>query len=63
MEQISKSDNEGSQKIKRLKAKEKYIPYKLIEDTIAQTDLKKETVEEYCTNLFYETLSGKVNFF
>ena len=25
MEQISKSENEGSQKIKRLKAKEKYI--------------------------------------
>ena len=63
MEQISKSDNEGSQKIKRLKAKEKYIPYKLIEDTIAQTDLKKETVEEYCTNLFYETLSGKGKLF
>ena len=44
---------------KYLKENEKYIPYKLIEDSISFTDLKKQTVEERSTNLFYETLSGK----
>ena len=63
MEPKSKSENDASQKIKRLKLNEKYIPYKLIEDLIAQTDLQKEIVEEYCTNLFYETLSGKGKLF
>ena len=63
MEISSKSEYDGSQKIKRLKLNEKYIPYKLIEDSISQTDLKKETVEEYSTNLFYETLSGKGKLF
>ena len=63
MDLSSKTENDGSQKIKRLKANEKYIPYKLIEDSIAETDLKKETVEEGCTNLFYETLSGKGKLF
>ena len=62
MEISSKSDNEGT-KIKRLKENEKYIPYKLIEDSIAETDLKKQTVEERTTNLFYETLSGKGKLF
>ena len=62
MENSSKSDNDGT-KIKRLKENEKYIPYKLIEDSIADTDLKKETVEERTTNLFYETLSGKGKLF
>ena len=63
MEPASKSENDGSHKIKRLKANEKYIPFRLIEDSIFQTDLKKETVEENCTNLFYETLSGKGKLF
>ena len=63
MEISSKSEYTGSQKIKRLKINEKYIPYKLIEESIAETDLKKETVEEYSTNLFYETLSGKGKLF
>ena len=63
MDLSSKTENDGSQKIKRLKANEKYIPYKLIEDSIAETDLKKETVEERSTNLFYETLSGKGKLF
>ena len=63
MENSSKSDNDGTSKIKRLKENEKYIPYRLIEDSIAETDLKKETVEERSTNLFYETLSGKGKLF
>ena len=63
MEISSKSDYEGGPKIKRLKINEKYIPYKLIEESISQTDLKKETVEEHSTNLFYETLSGKGKLF
>ena len=62
MENSSKSDNDGT-KTKRLKENEKYIPYRLIEDFIADTDLKKETVEERNTNLFYETLSGKGKLF
>ena len=48
---------------KYLKENEKYIPYKLIEDSISFTDLKKQTVEERSTNLFYETLSGKGKLF
>ena len=48
---------------KYLKENEKYIPYKLIEDSIQFTDLKKQTVEERSTNLFYETLSGKGKLF
>ena len=63
MEISSKSDYDGVPKIKRLKINEKYIPYKLIEESISQTDLKKETVEEHSTNLFYETLSGKGKLF
>ena len=62
-EASSKSDAEGSDKIKRLKDDEKYIPYRLMEENIAETDIKKETVEESCTNLFYETLSGKGKLF
>ena len=57
------SSNNETQKIKRLKEKERYIPYKLIESSILETDLKKETVEERATNLFYETLSGKGKLF
>ena len=57
------SNNDASQKTRRLKENEKYIPYKLIEDSISETDLKKETVEEHTTNLFYETLSGKGKLF
>ena len=57
------SSNNETQKIKRLKEKERYIPYKLIESSILETDLKKETVEESATNLFYETLSGKGKLF
>ena len=48
---------------KYLKANEKYIPYKLIEDDISFTDIKKQTIEEPSTNLFYETLSGKGKLF
>ena len=55
--------NEVSKKTKRLKENEKFIPYILIEDHISKTDLKKETVEERSTNLFYETISGKGKLF
>ena len=48
---------------KYLKESEKYIPYKLIEDNISFTDIKKQTIEERSTNLFYETLTGKVKLF
>ena len=48
---------------KYLKENEKYIPYKLLEESISSTDLKKETIEERYTNLFYETLSGKGKLF
>ena len=46
-----------------LKENEKYIPYRLIEDSISFTDIKKQTIEERSTNLFYETLSGKGKLF
>ena len=46
-----------------LKENEKYIPYKLMENNISFTDLKKQTIEEPSTNLFYETLSGKGKLF
>ena len=48
---------------KYLKESEKYIPYKLIEDNISFTDIKKQTIEERSTNLFYETLTGKGKLF
>ena len=50
-------------KTKYLKENEKYIPFKLIENNISFTDLKKQTIEERSTNLFYETLSGKGKLF
>ena len=50
-------------KTKYLNGNEKYIPYKLIEENISFTDLKKQTIEERSTNLFYETLSGKGKLF
>ena len=46
-----------------LKENERFIPYRLIEDNILFTDLKKQTIEERSTNLFYETLSGKGKLF
>ena len=55
-----KSDNNTT---KYLKENEKYIPYRLIEDNISFTDIKKQTIEERSTNLFYETLSGKGKLF
>ena len=48
---------------KRLKENEKFIPYSLIKDSISETNLTKETIEENSTNLFYETLSGKGKLF
>ena len=45
-------------KTKYLKENEKYIPFKLIENNISFTDLKKQTIEERSTNLFYETAIG-----
>ena len=50
-------------KTKYLNGNQKYIPYKLIEENISFTDLKKQTIEERSTNLFYETLSGKGKLF
>ena len=55
--------NNVNNSTKHLKENEKYIPYSLIKDSISETDLKKETIEESSTNLFYETLSGKGKLF
>ena len=60
---MNDSLNNNNTSTKRLKQNEKFIPYSLIKDSILETNLAKETIEENSTNLFYETLSGKGKLF
>ena len=60
---MNDSLNNNNTSTKRLKENEKFIPYSLIKDSISETNLTKETIEENSTNLFYETLSGKGKLF
>lgn len=46
------------QKTEKIKDNQKYLPYRLLEQIIKETDVSKKIIEETNSELWYETLTG-----
>ena len=49
---------QAPQKTEKIKDNQKYLPYKLLEQIIKETDVSKKIIEETNSELWYETLTG-----
>ncbi|MCQ2816935.1 MAG: hypothetical protein MJ252_06695, partial [archaeon] len=55
---MNETESVAKRNAEKLEIDQKFIPFKLIEKVVKETNIPKETVEEKNSELFYETLNG-----